>query len=388
MISSIKLKAIFLEEFGEINQPIHCFFAPGRVNLIGEYTDINGGYVFPAALSLGIYGAIRSRSDSLIQLKSTNTSSQVTVDLNQPIVYKEDDGWGNYPKGIIKYLQDDGYPLKGWDILYSGNLPDGAGLSSSAAILVLTAFMICSVLGEKEIDRSYLARFCQKVENNFIQVNCGIMDQFSIANGKKDQAILLDCQTLSYQYIPFILKEHSLVIMNTSKKRELTESKYNERRSECDKALEIIRKHRWIDNLCQATLDEVEKFLDDDIIRRRARHAVSENIRVLMAIKLLKEGNILGFGRLLMESHRSLQEDFEVSGPELDCIVESALQFPGCIGARMTGAGFGGCAIALVVSNQLSQFTDYVKKRYREITGLTPEFYVAGIADGVNNYEY
>jgi len=377
------LKEIFSQNYGHDSRPLHCFFAPGRVNLIGEYTDFNGGYVFPAALSLGIYGMLKFRQDKLIQLKSTNNPLPVRVDLEKSISYQQEDGWGNYPKGVIKYLLERGYSLKGCDIMFSGDLPDGAGLSSSAAILVLTAYMLCYANGDRQIDRTVLAKLCQEVENRFIKVNCGIMDQFSVAVGRKDHAILLDCETLHYKYIPFILEKQRLIIMNSNKKRELTDSKYNERRSECDQALAIIQGHRPIANLCQASLTEVEEYLQDDILRRRARHAVSENNRVLRAVNLLEQGDIPGFASLMTQSHLSLKNDFEVSGPELDCLVDNALRAAGCLGARMTGAGFGGCAIALVENDKLEDFQVNVAKGYKKGTGLTAEFYLAGIYDGV-----
>jgi galactokinase len=267
--------------------------------------------------------------------------------------------------------------------LFSGNLPDGAGLSSSAALLVLTAFVLCKIEGTIEIARPELAKLCQRVENEFIGVNCGIMDQFSIAMGRQDHAILLDCETLSYQYIPFVLGDYSLIIMNTNKKRELTESKYNERRSECEQALQLLQCHRPITHLCQVTPEEVRKFIKDEILQRRARHAVSENNRVLAAVKLLERGDIHSFGRLLTESHISLKNDYEVSGMELDAIVESALKAEGCIGARMTGAGFGGCAIALVQRNKIEKFKAVVGTEYHKNTGRIPAFFEAGIADGV-----
>lgn len=381
------LKTLFQQEYGVSHAAMQISFAPGRVNLIGEYTDFNGGYVFPAALSLGIYGILRLRSDNLIQLRSTNALPAVTVDLNKLISYNLADGWANYPKGVIKYLLDSGYSLPGCDILFSGNLPDGAGLSSSAAILVLTAFMLRCAKGEKESNPAELARFCQKIENEFIKVNCGIMDQFSVAAGKQDCAILLDCNTLEYEYIPFNLEKYSLVIINTNKKRELTDSKYNERRRECEQAVAIISQHRPLNNLCQATLDEVEKYLENQIVRQRARHVVGENNRVLMAVACLKEGKLMEFGSLLTQSHLSLKDDFQVTGPELDSLVHHALQFPGCIGARMTGAGFGGCSIALVESGKLEEFKIAVTQGYQKDTGLTPSFYQADIADGVKNLE-
>lgn len=382
------LKNVFEGEYGVSSQPMHCFFAPGRVNLIGEHIDYNGGCVFPAALSLGIYGIVRFRSDQLIHLKSTNASLTVTVDLKDPILYSMEDSWGNYPKGVIKYLLESGHSLGGYDILFSGNLPDGAGLSSSAAILVLTAFMLRYVGGDRDIERTALAKFCQKVENEFIKVNCGIMDQFAIAMGRENCAILLDCETLTYKYFPFVLGEYSLVIMNTNKKRELAESKYNQRRGECEQILEIIRGHHPVASLCQAVLADVETYIEDEVLRRRAYHVISENNRVLMATELLAQGKIVDFGRLMTESHMSLKSHYEVTGLELDSIVDSALKAAGCIGARMTGAGFGGCAIALVESARVEEFKLTVAQGYQGATGLIPNFYVANIADGVKNVDH
>lgn len=381
------LKCIFEETFGVHSQPIQYFFAPGRVNLIGEHIDYNGGYVFPAALSLGIYGAVRFRSDRLIQLKSINATPTVIVDLEKPIINKVEDSWANYPKGVIKHLLVDGSSLPGCDILLSGNLPDGAGLSSSAALLVLVTFMLRTVSGDKQMNRAEVAKFCQRVENEFIGVNCGIMDQFSVTMGQEDCAILLDCETLQYKYIPFVLGDYSLVIMNTHKKRELADSKYNQRRDECDQVLNIVRRHRQVANLCQVSLEEVDKYVQEDVLRRRARHVITENSRVLMAVELLEKGNIAGFGNLMIQSHMSLKADYQVTGLELDSIVENALKVAGCIGARMTGAGFGGCAIALVETKKIERFKASVARGYQETTGLIPEFYVASIADGVKAIE-
>lgn len=380
----LQFKKIFDQEYGgNNNQPVYCFFSPGRVNLIGEHIDYNGGHVFPAALSLGIYGGIRFRSDQLITLKSTNALPVTTVDLQQPVIYKAEDGWANYPKGAIQHLLADGHVLKGCDILFSGNLPDGAGLSSSAALLVLITFMLRYTGGEQEIDRIELAKFCQKVENQFMGVNCGIMDQFSVTMGKQDFAILLDCDTLHYKYTPFALGEYSLVIMNTNKKRELAESKYNQRRSECERVLDILKEHRQVTSLCQVSLADIELYVKDDILLRRARHVITENNRVLQAVALLEKRDLIGFANLMTQSHMSLKNDYEVTGVELDSIVEYALTNPECIGARMTGAGFGGCAIALVATNKLEQFETVVAQGYQDRTGLMPAFYVASIADGV-----
>ena len=382
-----QLANIFEEKYGACHQQIQCFFAPGRVNLIGEHIDYNGGVVFPAALSLGIYGMLRVRKDRKIYLKSMNASLEVVVDLDKPILCTEQDGWGNYPKGVIQYLLESGHELQGYDILFSGNLPDGAGLSSSAAILVLTTFMLRHVMGLENCDGAKLAKFCQKVENEFIKVNCGIMDQFAVAMGREESAILLECETLHYKYIPFVLGEYRLVIMNTNKKRELADSKYNQRRAECEEVLARIRTHHPVANLCQASLEDINEYIEDEVLRRRAYHVISEHKRVYLAADQLEKGNIVGFGQLMTQSHLSLKNDYEVTGLELDTIVDQALQVPGCIGARMTGAGFGGCGIALVSSENLENFKSSVMSRYRQITGLTPDFYVAKIADGVKILE-
>lgn len=387
MLDVHAVKTAFEQVYGAGGQAVQYYFSPGRINLIGEHIDYNGGNVFPAALSLGIYGAIRRRQDTFIVLTSTNAVPAVKIDITKPLENCAEDGWANYPKGVIKHLLEAGYSLGGYDILFAGNLPDGTGLSSSAALLVLTAYMLRSMQSNKIIDHSELARFCQNVENRFIGVNCGIMDQFAVAMGRQDYAILLDCRTLEHKYIPFILKEHRIVIMNTNKKRELAESKYNERRSECEQALAILNRHRDLENLCQATLSEVETYLEEGVLRQRARHVVSENVRVQMAVSLLNKGKIEGFGKLMLESHLSLKHDYEVTGYELDTIVENALHAPGCIGARMTGAGFGGCAIALVETKFLTEFMTEVGERYHSETGYKAKFYVVGIADGVRRLE-
>ncbi|HEX2926646.1 MAG TPA: galactokinase [Ruminiclostridium sp.] len=379
-----KLRNLFEKQFGAGRKPVHYFYAPGRVNLIGEHIDYNGGYVFPAALSLGISAALRFRDDNCIQLCSANVRLPVAVRLDEEIHYDQADDWGNYPKGVIHHLLQNGCPLHGCDILYFGDLPDGAGLSSSAAMLILTAYMLRQANGDGSIDLVQLAAFCQEVENQFIHVNCGIMDPFSVAMGKKDHAILLDCNTLKYRYVPLTLKDHSLVIMDTCKKRELAASKYNERRLECETALATIAKFHTVGSLCQAAIEDIDRYVADDVLRRRAHHVVSENGRVLMAVKLLENGDISGFGNLMIQSHMSLKNDYEVSGPELDAIVESALHFPGCIGARMTGAGFGGCAIALVENDRLEKFCSFVAEEYTGTTGLIPKFYVSSIANGVS----
>ncbi|KRQ87681.1 Galactokinase [Caloramator mitchellensis] len=374
------LKEEFNNAFGYSND-LNYFFSPGRVNLIGEHIDYNGGLVFPCALSIGIYAAVRYRDDDIVNLRSKNMNNIVSFKLDN-IKYDDSDGWGNYPKGVVKYLLDGGYNLKGADVYFVTTLPDGAGLSSSAALEVLTGYlMLYPSLGEK-IDRVELAKLCQRVENEFVGVNCGIMDQFSVAMGKKNSAVLLDCNTLEYEYAPLELNDYSLVIMNTNKRRELADSKYNERRSECDKSLEIIGQHKSIRNICEADIDDL-KYLNDEVLRKRARHVITENERVKKAVEVLKTGNVEEFGNLLKQSHDSLRDDYEVTGLHLDAIVEEALKFDGCIGARMTGAGFGGCAIALVEKNKIKEFTDFVGKNYLYRTNITPNFYMCSVEDGV-----
>jgi len=379
----------FQQIYGVSEKPVQRFFSPGRINLIGEHIDYNGGYVLPVAINLGINGLMNLRDDNLICLKSMDFPNEVKVDLNKGVDYRKEDGWGNYAKGVIKFLLEDGFPLKGCNILIKGELPNGAGLSSSAALEVLIGFMLLSQnQTPEEIDRTYLALLGQRVENKFIGVNSGIMDQFVIANAKKDQALLLDTQSLTYEYIPCYLDGYSLIIMNTNKRRELSSSQYNQRRKECERALEKINQARGIkvDNLCQCNVKDLE-FLDNEIELKRARHVITENQRVIQASKLLKNDDIEGFGSLLIQSHNSLKNDYEVTGFELDTIVGEALKIKGCVGARMTGAGFGGCAIALVRKSQVKTFKEEVSKNYYEKTKIEPSFYETTIEDGVKIFK-
>lgn len=377
------LKENFEKSFLCGDERLEYFFAPGRINLIGEHIDYNGGYVFPAALTIGIYSAVRRREDSVIRLISSKATGMVEFTISKNLEYDDKDGWGNYPKGIVKYLVSEGYDLKGCDVYFETTLPDASGLSSSAALEVLMGYiMLYPLLGEN-VDMVWLSKVSQKVENEFIKVNCGIMDQFSVAAGKKDNAMLLDCSTIEYKYVPFSLGDYSLVIMNTNKKRGLADSKYNERRSQCDEALRLIKMHKDISVLCQATLEDVESYISDPIIKKRAKHAVSENQRVLRAVEVLKEGKIAEFGKLLNASHASLRDDYDVTGLELDTMQEEALKAEGCLGARMTGAGFGGCAISIVENRSVESFISQVGEAYEKATGIKPYFYISEIGDGV-----
>lgn len=382
-----QLEKKFVKHF-ETYETIEKYFAPGRVNLIGEHIDYNGGFVLPAALTIGITSLVRKNSSNIIRMRSTNLDGEIVIDLNQELIFDSKDSWGNYPKGVFAFLKRNGLTLTGCDILFSSNLPDGAGLSSSAAIEVLSCYLMMKMAGNQDMDRVSIAKLCQEVENKFIGVNCGIMDQFSVAMGLQDNAILLDCNTLRYKYVPFDLNGYKLVVMNTNKRRELADSKYNERRSECDKALEILNQQFQLKNLCKATIEQVQNSLgSEQLLFRRARHVITENERVIQSVELLENGKIIEFGKLLIASHESLRYDYEVSGNELDAMVEAALSIPGCVGARMTGAGFGGCAIALVENKSVDEFNTKVLAKYYQKTGLVGQIYTSSIGDGVRKME-
>jgi len=381
MIELKRIKDLFRQFYSGGDQ-IYCFFSPGRVNLIGEHIDYNGGYVLPLALSIGTHGLIRYRDDNIIQLRSLNADGEILINLSEDIKYDEQCKWSNYPCGVIKYLMDEGYSISGCDILFASNLPINSGLSSSASIEILTGYMLLYRAFQDKINRINLARLCQRAENEFIGVNCGIMDQFSIVMGKKDNAILLDCNTLQFKYIPVYLDKYSLIVIDTNKKRSLSDSEYNKRRAECKKVLHILRKHRNIENLCETSIDDIYDYVGDDTLRRRARHVVTEQKRVLESVEMLKKGDVVSFGRLLTASHKSLKNDYEVTGIELDTVVFEALNVEGCIGSRMTGAGFGGCAIALVENRKIDEFQKQISKGYTKKTGLRADFYKCGISNG------
>jgi galactokinase len=377
-----ELKQQFIKIYGE--GEIRVFHSPGRVNLIGEHIDYNGGYVFPCALEFGTYGLVRERNDNKVNLASTNFDLKVSVDIDN-IVYREQDDWANYPKGVMKVMLDRGFKIGGMDILISGNIPNGAGLSSSASLEVLTAVIINTLFNGGTADRVELVKISQKAENTFVGVNCGIMDQFAVGMGRKNEAMLLDCGSLKYSYAKVELGDNTLVIMNTNKRRSLNESKYNERRAECDEALEILRKEKPMNALCDLSaeeFDKLENLIEKDNVRARAKHAVYENERTKKAYDCLNSGLLKEFGQLLVESHNSLRDLYEVTGKELDTIVEESLKAPGCIGARMTGAGFGGCAIALVKKDQVDNFMNQVKENYTKLIGYEPSFYLSGIGQG------
>ena len=362
------------------------FFSPGRVNLIGEHTDYNGGHVFPCSIHRGTYALVKKRDDKKFRMYSENFENLGIIEfLLDNLVNEKKHKWVNYPKGVVKMFIEAGYKIdSGFDVLFYGNIPNGSGLSSSASIEIVTS-IILKDLYNLDIDMVEMVKLSQKAENQFIGVNSGIMDQFAVGMGKKDNAILLDCNTLKYSYAPVILKDEVLVIGNTNKKRGLADSKYNERRAECEEALKDLQKELDIQSLGELSIEEFnksEKLIKNEINRKRAKHAVYENQRTIKAQKELMEGNLKEFGRLMNESHVSLRDDYEVTGIELDTMVEIAWNQEGVIGSRMTGAGFGGCTISIVKKDAVDKFIENVGKEYKEKVGLDADFYVVNISDG------
>lgn len=378
------LQELFYSTFGiETNE---LFFAPGRINLIGEHTDYNGGHVFPAAITIGTYGAVRKRTDQVIRFYSENFSELGIIEVAlTDLTYKKADDWTNYPKGMIQYLIEAGHTIdQGMDLLFWGTIPNGAGLSSSASIELLMG-VILNDLFDLGLSMLELVKTGKRVENQFIGVNSGIMDQFAIGMGKRDQAILLDTNTLDYELVPAEFGEYVIVIMNTNKRRELADSKYNERRAECELALSRLQTVLPIKALGELTEDLFEKnkeMIADKVLIKRAKHAVTENQRTIKAKNALSDNDLTYFGQLLNASHASLKDDYEVTGIELDTLVMAAQKQQGVLGARMTGAGFGGCAIALVKETELEFFIEQVGKVYNEKIGYSADFYIANVDDG------
>jgi galactokinase len=367
------------------------FFAPGRINLIGEHTDYNGGHVFPCAITFGTYAVARRREDRLVRLYSLNFEHTGVMEFNlDRLEYDSDHDWANYPKGMIRYVKETGHSIEsGMDVLFYGNIPNGAGLSSSASIELATGVMLQGLFN-LSIDRIDLVKTGQKVENEFIGVNSGIMDQFAIGMGRKGAGILLDTNTLRYEYAPIDLEHHSIIIMNSNKRRELAGSKYNERRTECESALQSLQSVTDIGSLGELTEEEFELHkhaIQDPVERKRAKHAVYENRRTLQALHFLKNDQLQKFGKLMNASHISLRDDYEVTGKELDALVEAAWEQPGVVGARMTGAGFGGCAIAIVERDRVEGFIDAVSGKYEGAVGYEATFYVADIGNGATELD-
>lgn len=382
MVNELKndFKSVFNKD-GE-----RAFFSPGRVNLIGEHTDYNGGNVFPCALDMGTYAIVTEREDKLIRAYSNNFKDLGVIEFSlEGLAYKKEDDWTNYPKGVIKTFQDAGYEIKnGFDILFFGNIPNGAGLSSSASLELATGIVLKNLFN-LDIDMVTMVKFAQKAENEFIGVNCGIMDQFAIGMGKANCAILLDTKNIIHQYVPLDLGDSVIVIANTNKRRGLADSKYNERRAQCDAALAELKTVVDINELCDLTSEEFEKHksvITNDVNRTRAKHAIYENERTKKAVIELQAGNLEAFGKLMNASHVSLRDDYEVTGIELDTLVELAWKEEGVIGSRMTGAGFGGCTVSIVKEENVESFIKNVGTAYKEAIGYEAAFYIGRVGDG------
>jgi galactokinase len=358
------------------------YFAPGRVNFIGEHLDYNGGLVMPFCINSGIEAIVTERNDNHISLSSSSHIQNFTFDINNLPDYDKTNEWSNYCLGVIKYLKSIGIPIPSVDIKLSSTLPEGSGLSSSAALEVLIAFIILSESNTTSLSRKDIAVLCQKVENDFIGVKCGIMDQYAIANGKENFAILLDCEKIEHEMIPMDLDDYKILILNTNKPRSLIKSAYNERKASCDESLDILKGKYPIESLAKAEI-EMLSLLQDEVLLKRSKHVVSEQMRVKHIEKYLENGDLYTVGKLLTASHFSLRDNYEVSCVELDTLVNSALSQEGCIGARMTGAGFGGCAIALVKSNKIEKFKEKVKEEYYNSTSITCDIIETKAEEGV-----
>ena len=363
------------------------FFAPGRVNLIGEHIDYNGGHVFPCALTIGTYAAVRRNGTDTMRLYSANFPQNGIGSFKLSELEERQKRWTDYPKGVMWALARHGFAIPadgGLDVVYYGNIPNGSGLSSSASIEVLTAKFLSDTFGF-DLDGVFIARLCKESENLFNGVNCGIMDQFAIAMGSQDKAIFLDTATLDYTYVPFVLPEAKIVIACSNKKRGLADSEYNKRRGECEAALAVLNQVRPVKALCDLTpaqFEEVSGVLTESVLLKRARHAVTENDRTLRAVEALNAGDLNAFGELMKASHDSLRYDFEVTGPELDALYEAACAVDGVIGTRMTGAGFGGCTVSIVRDDSVDAFVKSVGEAYRKTIGYDASFYVVSVGGG------
>jgi galactokinase len=380
----------FYGYFSPTESKIRAFTSPGRINLIGEHTDYNLGFVLPAALTLSTTVLGRVRNDNLIRMIATDLEEMVEINLDNLQNYKGLK-WGNYQAGVADELIKAGYKIKGCDLMFDDKVPIASGLSSSAAIEIATSIALVSLSDErygrdKKINMTEMALISQKAEHNYVGVKCGIMDQFASAMGRKNHAIFLDCRNLSYNYVPINLSGYCLIIGNTRKKRKLDESKYNQRREECEKGLELLKRALpEINSLRDVTPSDFEMYkqlIQDENIRKRVCHVIYENQRVLDSVKALESGNLIGFGRLMNQSHNSLRDLYEVTGKELDTLADEARKVEGVLGSRMTGAGFGGCTISLVAEKNTERFISMVGRLYREKIGYDAEFYISDIGDG------
>ena len=384
-----KMKEKLIRQFQELYQgegEIRSYFAPGRVNLIGEHTDYNGGHVFPCALTLGTYGIVRSREDRKLRFYSANFERLGVIETSlDELVPDPKANWTNYPKGVMWAFEKRGYKLThGLDILIYGNIPNGSGLSSSASLEVLTGVILKDTFGF-DVSMVDIALIGQDSENNFNGCNCGIMDQFASAMGKKDMAIFLDTNTLHYEYAPVVLKDAKIVITNSKVKHSLVDSAYNDRRNECETALKELQTVTKIESLGELTEEAYEAHKDvikDEVRQKRAKHAVYENQRTVRAVEALKNQDVELFGRLMNASHESLRYDYEVSCEEIDILVDLAQAMPGVLGSRITGGGFGGCTVSIVKNDVVDTFISEIGAAYKEKVGHEAEFYVVDIGDG------
>ena len=381
-----KLMETFLKLYGEGGE-VRTYFAPGRVNLIGEHTDYNGGHVFPCALTLGTYGLARKREDRTLRFYSVNFEKLGVVETSlDDLVPHKEASWTNYPKGVMCAFEKRGYRLDhGLDILIWGNIPNGSGLSSSASLEVLTGVILKDIFGFDQVSMVDIALIGQDAENNFNGCNCGIMDQFASAMGKKDHAIFLDTNTLNYEYAPVVLEDAKIVITNSKVKHSLVDSAYNDRRNESETALRELQTEVEIQTLGDLTEEEFEMHknaIKDPIRQKRAKHAVYENQRTIRAVEALKNNDVELFGKLMNASHQSLRDDYEVSCEEIDILVDLAQAMPGVLGSRITGGGFGGCTVSIVKNDTVDRFVEEIGKAYQEKVGHEAEFYVVEIGDG------
>ena len=387
-MNTIELKSAYEAAYHKSATAI--YFAPGRVNLIGEHTDYNGGFVFPCALSFGTYLLIAPNNEQKINLRSLNVEAVYSLELSQLTEPLPDKAWANYPLGVFAQFIKRGVAItQGYDILFWGNVPAGAGLSSSAAMEVVTAYALNELLGTG-YDRTELAKIGQKSEHEFAGVMCGIMDQFASAQGKKDHAIYLNCDTLAFDLVPVKLEGIKVVVSNTHSPHHLDSGAYNDRVRQCQLAVQQISAVRPIKNLAelsQADFEQVEHAITDEVAHRRARHVVGEVQRTKDAVEALQQGNIELFGKLMTQSHISLRDDYEVTGLQLDSLAEAAWKVEGVLGSRMTGGGFGGCTVSLVRDEAIPTFIEQVGKEYTEKTGLKADFYIAEIGDGAHRVE-
>ena len=386
-----KLFDMFTELFGD-SEGARFYFSPGRVNLIGEHTDYNGGHVFPCALTLGTYGAARKREDNKIHFYSMNLDSFGVVEASlDDLTNKKEYNWANYPLGIVWAFKEKGHAItSGFDMVIWGNIPNGSGLSSSASLEVLTGVILTDLFEIKDLSMTDLALIGQYSENNFNGCNCGIMDQFAVAMGKKNHAIFLDTSDLSYEYAPCVLDGAKIVITNSKVKHSLVDSAYNDRRNECAAALKALQSELDIKALGDLTPEEFEahkSLIKDEIQLKRAKHAVYENQRTIDAVTALKAGDIENFGKLMNQSHISLRDDYDVSCEEIDILVDLAWQIPGVLGSRITGGGFGGCTVSIVKDESVDTFIETIGKTYLEKVGHEAEFYTVDIGDGASRLD-